>query len=255
MRVFLPRVAKGSMKRCVIIVAAGRGERMAGATDCAKQFVTLAGRPLLAHTLVRVAEAVSLQAALVLVLAADKVAYWKQYVVEAEKKGIPLPTHSCVAGGSTRFLSVRAGMNALQALVGKEEAVVAVHDGVRPLVDGVVFDKGFQLAESHGTAITALPLTDSLREYTETKTEKESALRPSVARNRDNFCLVQTPQFFLRSWLQEAVEQVPQATFTDEATALEALGRPIYLLRGSRSSTKITYPEDLAWLRGQLERS
>ena len=140
------------MKRYAIIVAGGRGTRMG--SELPKQFLRLAGKPILAHTLdnfYRFDPATEL----VVVLPASQQEYWKAVCQECH---IDIP-HRIASGGETRFHSVRNGLALLP-----DDGLVAIHDGVRPLVAHTVIERCFAAAQQYGGAIPALPLTDSLRQ-------------------------------------------------------------------------------------------
>ena len=225
------------MKQHVLLAAAGQGKRLRDEHDgLPKQLIDICTRPLVAHTLLHVAAAVP-DAAYIIVLPEAYLDYWQRY---CQRTG-DLPAHVCVAGGATRFASVQAGLQTLP----KTEALVAVHDGVRPLVSATTLVRAFAQAAETGSAVCVEPLTASLRAYTTTGSE---------ARDRSRYCLVQTPQVFRLSWLRAAFAQPDQPHFTDEATVVEAAGYPICLLEGDRDNRKITYEEDLAWLRWRLTK-
>ena len=114
--------------------------------------------------------------------------------------------------------------------------VVAVHDGVRPLVSSATLERCYQLAAEKGSAIPVFALTDSIREI-----RKNS----SVARERNRYRTVQTPQVFRSEWIIEAYDSVSESSFTDDATVVENRGFPIYLTEGNEENIKITTPKDL----------
>lgn len=214
------------MKRYAIIVAGGRGTRMG--SELPKQFLRLAGKPILAHTLdnfYRFDPTIEL----VVVLPASQQAYWKALCQEFH---IDIP-HRIASGGETRFHSVHNGLALLP-----DEGLVAIHDGVRPLVAHTVIERCFAAAQQYGGAIPALPLTDSLRQ-----------LGPdgsSLAVDRSRFVTVQTPQTFRCREIKEAYDQPYRETFTDDASVYEAAGYAPRLVEGNRENLKITLPIDLA---------
>ena len=225
------------MRKYVVLAAAGQGERLRHRPEnLPKQLVDVCNQPLLAHTLIRVSATVP-EASYVLVLPSLYIQYWKNYC----QKATDIPLHTCVVGGETRFSSVRAALKVLPEV----EALVAVHDGVRPTISKKTFLQCFAQAEDKGSSVCVEPLTSSLRIYTQTG---------SKAQDRRNYCLVQTPQAFRLSWLRAAFAQSEQPHFSDEATAVEAAGYPIHLLEGDIENRKITYEEDLNWLRYRLSK-
>ena len=212
------------MKRYAIIVAGGRGTRMG--SELPKQFLRLAGKPILAHTLdnfYRFDPATEL----VVVLPASQQEYWKAVCQECH---IDIP-HRIASGGETRFHSVRNGLALLP-----DDGLVAIHDGVRPLVAHTVIERCFAAAQQYGGAIPALPLTDSLRQLG----PDGSSL--AVDRSRT----VQTPQTFRCREIKEAYDQPYRETFTDDASVYEAAGYTPRLVEGNRENLKITLPIDLA---------
>ena len=163
------------------------------------------------------------------VLPASQQAYWKALCQEFH---IDIP-HRIASGGETRFHSVHNGLALLP-----DEGLVAIHDGVRPLVAHTVIERCFATAQEYGGAIPTLPLTDSLRQ-----------LGPdgsSQAVDRSRFVAVQTPQTFRCREIKEAYDQPYRETFTDDASVYEAAGYAPRLVEGNRENLKITLPIDLA---------
>lgn len=214
------------MKRYAIIVAGGKGTRMG--SELPKQFLPLAGKAVLAHTLENFYRFDS-SMELVVVLPAEQQAYWRQLCAE---QSVAVP-HRIATGGETRFHSVRNGLSLLP-----DEGLVAIHDGVRPLVAHAVIERCFLVAESCGGAIPTLPLTDSLRQIL-----PDDASR---AVDRSCFVAVQTPQTFRCGEIKRAYEQPYRPTFTDDASVYEAAGYIPRLVEGNRENLKITLPVDLA---------
>lgn len=214
------------MKRYAIIVAGGKGTRMG--SELPKQFLTLAGKPVLAHTLDNF-HRFDPTMELVVVLPASQQEYWKQLCNDYR---INIP-HRIASGGETRFHSVHNGLALLP-----DEGLVAIHDGVRPLVAHTVIEACFETALTYGGAIPTLPLTDSLRQ-----------LLPdgiSRAEDRSRFVTVQTPQTFRCSEIKQAYDQPYRETFTDDASVYEAAGYTPRLVKGNHENLKITLPVDLA---------
>ncbi|MDR1023986.1 MAG: 2-C-methyl-D-erythritol 4-phosphate cytidylyltransferase [Prevotellaceae bacterium] len=212
-------------KKHVIVVAGGRGVRFGGAEP--KQLLLLNGKPVLQHVMERFF-ACDGNLSVVLALPEDLMARWRS---AAQSFAVSLP-HTLVAGGPTRFHSVQ---NALKAIAG--DGLVAVHDGVRPLVSSATIAACFEAAERKGAAIPVTPLTDSIRQ-----------VKPggaSVAVNREHFCAVQTPQVFRLDMLRKAYEQDFCSDFTDDASVVESAGYAVTLVAGNTENIKITRPEDL----------
>lgn len=207
----------------VIIVAGGKGLRMGG--DVPKQFQLLGDRPVLMHTLQRFADdCKDLQ--IILVLPQEQIEYWSD-LGEKYHFGVE---HWIVAGGETRFHSVQSG---LAQIPDDAEGVVAVHDGVRPLVSREVIEKCFEEARRKKAVVPVVPVVESLRHVSD------------GAVPRADYRLVQTPQTFDIQLLKQAYRQPFSKDFTDDASVVEAFGHPITLVEGNRENIKLTTPFDL----------
>jgi 2-C-methyl-D-erythritol 4-phosphate cytidylyltransferase len=210
----------------VIIVAGGSGSRMQSAVP--KQFLLLHGRPVLMHTIGAFYHSNSCPS-IIIVLPADYHHYWQELCKDHDFR-IP---HHLVSGGETRFHSVKNGLG----LIENPEAVIAVHDAVRPLTATATIDESFSYAAEHGSAIVAVKSRDSIRQLKDQK---------SVALFRDEIYLVQTPQTFQSALLREAYQQEYRPDFTDDASVVERLGININMIPGDYTNIKITFPEDIA---------
>ena len=212
------------MKLYAVIVAGGHGKRMG--SEIEKQYLELAGKPVLMRTLERF-KAFDESIELITVLPENQLRFW----AELQKKySFDIP-HTIVKGGKTRFYSVRNGLNFVEA-----PGLVAIHDGVRPFVSIDTIKRCFQMAEKLGNAIPVISPTESMRMLTETG---------SVPVNRLNIKIVQTPQVFSAEIIKNAYRQDYLPGFTDDATVLEKTGVKINLIDGNRENIKITTPEDL----------
>jgi 2-C-methyl-D-erythritol 4-phosphate cytidylyltransferase len=208
----------------VLVVAGGQGLRMGG--DLPKQFIPVAGKPVLMHTL-EAFNRYDSSVRLILVLPESHQAYWHEL---CEKYNFNI-SHQITSGGETRFYSVCNGLKLVTS-----SGLVAVHDGVRPLVSSEVIAACFKEAALHGTAIPVLPMVDSLREYTEDG---------SIPVDRARYCAVQTPQVFKSELLLSAYERPYELCFTDDASVVESSGYAVNLIPGNRENIKITTPFDL----------
>ena len=208
-----------------IIAAAGRGQRF-GEGD--KLFAPLAGRPLIAHTLMafEVCQAVN---TVVLVLAEENLERGCRLVDAAgfDKVVVICP------GGPRRQDSVRLGLGALPKC-----RWVVVHDGARPLVSATLIEAGLAAAAEMGAAIAAVPLADTLKEVT-------GGGLITRTLDRRNLWAAQTPQVFDYELLREAHGRV-QGEVTDDAALVEALGRRVKVFPGSPRNLKVTTAADLA---------
>jgi len=207
-----------------IIAAAGRGRRF-GEGD--KLFAPLAGRPLIAHTLMafEVCRAVD---TVVLVLADENLERGRGLVASAGFDKVAV-----CPGGPRRQDSVRLGLQALA-----DCRWVVVHDGARPLVTAALIEAGLAAAAETGAAIAALPLADTLKEATE-----DGLIMRTL--DRRNLWCAQTPQVFERELLREA-HRLAQGEATDDAALIEALGRRVKVFPGSARNLKVTTAADLA---------
>ena len=199
-----------------------------------KQFQLLGDEPVLLHTLRRCAAALP-EAHLTVVLPAAQHAYWQQLL----DPHAAVPAHALVAGGASRAESVRNGLAALPADEG--EALVVIHDGVRPFVPMAVLREAVAVARARGSAVAAVPLKDSVRR-----------VRPdgsSGAEDRAAFQLVQTPQCFPLATLRHAyaTADLTDPTLTDDASIVERAGGSVVLIPGAYENLKLTTPEDLQW--------
>lgn len=222
------------MKRYVLIVAGGKGLRMGG--ELPKQFIPVEGRPILMHTL-DAFHRWDTSAGLILVLPEDHQPYWRMLCREI---GCKVP-HQVVNGGDTRFHTVQNGLRFLSEEMGHSsdgnlEALVAVHDGVRPFVTPELISSCFDGAAQNGAIVPVIPVIDSLREM-------EGAGSFPVDRSR--FRAVQTPQVFTYTLLSEAYKQPYSLLFTDDASVVESMGGTISTVPGDPMNIKITTPFDL----------
>jgi 2-C-methyl-D-erythritol 4-phosphate cytidylyltransferase len=212
------------MQLYVVIVAGGTGKRMGA--EIPKQFLELAGRPVLMHTIERF-KSFNESIEIITVLPEDQLRHW----IELKEKYSFYVPETLVKGGSHRFYSVRNGLQFVNI-----PGLVAIHDGVRPFVSLETIKRCFETAEKNGNAIPSISITESLRMIS----EKES--HPI---NRLLVRQIQTPQVFSAELLKKAYMVNYKPEFTDDATVLESIGEKINLVEGNRENIKITNPEDL----------
>ena len=216
------------MKRYLIVVAGGKGQRMGGALP--KQFQLLGERPVIMVTLERL-HAIDNTLKFILVLPLEYIALWDELCTKYEFR---LPV-TVVAGGNTRFHSVQNGLSMIED---SDEALVGVHDAVRPFVSQKVLDDAFREAWINGAAIPMIDIQDSVRQII-------GAGGASQAVPRDRYRLVQTPQVFRLSLLRKAYSQRYVEAFTDDASVVEAMGERVYAVEGNRENIKLTTPFDM----------
>ena len=225
-------------KKYVIIMAAGSGTRMGAGRP--KQFLELEGKAILQKTM-----EVFLNAcpgiSVITVLPQDFIGYWREYCLE---NNFVCP-QILVPGGITRFHSVR---NALDRV--PEGALVAVHDGVRPLLsEGLVRDM-FEKAEGVPALIPVIPCVDTMK-VLENK-DGELVTVPGAKADRSVLYGAQTPQIFHSEILKEAYAMPYDTSFTDDASVVEKYGKSLSYVVGERLNIKITTQDDLLLARAIL---
>jgi 2-C-methyl-D-erythritol 4-phosphate cytidylyltransferase len=219
-------------KKAVVIVAGGSGKRMGIETP--KQFIELAGKPVLMHTINKFYH-FGQRMQIVLVLPFDHIETWNRLCNEHRFT----IAHEIVLGGDERFFSVKKGLVKVS-----EGCLVAIHDGVRPLVSDEVIANSFLAAEKYGGAIPVISPSESIRQ------KMDVGSKPV---NRDQYVLVQTPQVFKSELIKKAYELPFREKFTDDATVFEAAGHTIYLVEGNPENIKITKPADLVFVEAILK--
>jgi 2-C-methyl-D-erythritol 4-phosphate cytidylyltransferase len=213
------------MKNAVIIVAGGTGLRMK--THIPKQFLLIKNRPVLMHTVekfIKFDDTLDI----ILTLPGNQIQAWQKLCIEYNFDY----KHAVVAGGITRFHSVR---NALESMC-SDYKVIAVHDGVRPLVNIDTIKKCFELAIEKGCAIPVIKINESIRRIYKNTNETI---------NREGICIVQTPQVFGYDIIMNAYKQAYIPEFTDDASVVEKSGYSINCTEGYRENIKITFPADI----------
>ena len=213
-----------------IIAAAGAGTRMA--SDRPKQFLLLAGTPVLIHTLKVFEQCDSIDEVIVVLPAAESAGF----LTLAGKFGLRKMAR-VVPGGATRADSVKRGLMAIRAATAE---IVVVHDGVRPFVTVDEIDNTVAAARAHGAAILVAPVTDTIKQVDDQsvlKTLDRSSLRRAL-----------TPQCFRYELLREAYQRadVNDPALTDESALVERMGERVAIIEGSARNIKITTLEDIA---------
>jgi 2-C-methyl-D-erythritol 4-phosphate cytidylyltransferase len=214
----------------VIVVAAGRGSRIGG--ELPKQYRPIAGVPMVLRALRPfTAHAEVVQVALV--IPAEDARQPPEFLAGLSDSGLTL-----VAGGAERRDSVAAGLAALRP----ECAIVLVHDAARPFVTPDVVDAVIWHARGGAGAIAAVPLSDTVKEASAEDPELVARTVP-----RDRLWRAQTPQGFPRAVLARAhAAAAPDASATDDAALVEALGVAVHLVPDSPRNLKVTTPDDFA---------
>ncbi|MFM8739514.1 MAG: 2-C-methyl-D-erythritol 4-phosphate cytidylyltransferase, partial [Cytophagales bacterium] len=210
-------------RETALIVAGGKGTRIKSASP--KQFIELNGKPILLHTIeafIRYSSSMKI----VLVLPEDDFPIWFA-ICQKFRFEFPIQLQK---GGETRFQSVRNGLQKV------EDGLVAIHDGVRPLVSEDIIGASFRLAAIHQCAIAAVRLKESIRMTDQDNTK---------AVDRSRFRLIQTPQTFNVDLIKKAYKIKEDPSLTDDASVAERAGHIVSLFEGSYENIKITTPEDL----------
>lgn len=220
------------MKKYAILVAGGSGMRMQSLVP--KQFLMLDERPVLFHTLEKFYNA-DLETELLVVLPKNHIASWEQLV-----QGYSFSVrHRIIEGGETRFHSVKNGLDAIEG-----DGIVAIHDGVRPMVSEKLINFLFDEADRVGNAVPCTPVNESMRTVSGSK---------NFLTDRNMYRLIQTPQVFRLNQLKRAFEQPYTMMFTDEANVAESSGIEINLVAGEVHNIKITTREDLMMAEALLK--
>ncbi|MBR1706826.1 MAG: 2-C-methyl-D-erythritol 4-phosphate cytidylyltransferase [Bacteroidales bacterium] len=228
-------------KKYLIVTAGGSGTRMGA--DLPKQFLDLDGRAILQRTIERFLEACD-DLHILTVLPAEHIAWWRNY---CQMKGFNCPQR-IVKGGFTRFHSVK---NALAYV--PDGTVVAIHDGVRPLVSAALVRDLFDGMETERALIPVLPSVDTLKVL---EKAPDGTLR-STDTLLDRSCIygAQTPQLFRSEDIKAAYTLGYDTRFTDDASVARQYGIPLSYKAGERSNIKITTPEDLVLAEAILQIS
>ena len=225
-------------KKFVVIMAAGSGTRMGA--QMPKQFLELDGKAILQRTIEVFTEACP-GISVITVLPQDHIAYWREYCLDRNFICPQILVH----GGITRFHSVR---NALEKV--PEGALVAVHDGVRPLVSPGLVREMFSKAENVPALIPVVPCVDTMK-VLEMK-DGELVTIPGAVADRSILFGAQTPQIFHSEVLKDAYSMAYDTSFTDDASVLEKYGKSLSYHIGERLNIKITTQDDLLLARAVL---
>lgn len=212
------------LKEYALIVAGGKGTRIQ--SQIPKQYLEVNGLPILMHTL-NAFFRYNKDITIVLVLPQDDFPRWSE-LCKKFNFNKPLILQQ---GGDTRFQSVRNGLAKIEG-----DGLVAIHDGVRPLVSADIIGASFHLAAVHKSAVAAVRLKESIRMTDQDNTK---------AVDRSRFRLIQTPQTFDVKLIRQAYTIKEDQSLTDDASVAERSGHVISLFEGSYENIKITTQEDL----------
>jgi len=222
------------MNEYIIIVAGGAGTRMN--SDVPKQFMEANKKPIIIHTINRFFE-YNRKVQIICCVHSNYVDYAEGLM----QKYFPNTKIKIVLGGETRFHSVKNGLTTIT----DDNSLVAIHDAARPLVSKETIERCFVSARENNSGIPIVKVSESIRSVDGNK---------SVAINRDNYRIVQTPQCFKTNMLQKAFEVEYKNSFTDDATVFENVGQVVNLVEGNIENIKITLPSDLLIAEALLKK-
>ncbi len=224
----------------VVMVAAGKGTRLQ--SELPKPFLSVAGRPILVHTLRRFAPLEAVRRVIV-VVAAEREALCQEVLHTHGPWPQPI---SVVHGGADRQDSVRHGLAALET----QCEIVVIHDAARPFISVEAIQRSIAAAAEAGSAVVAAPVRDTIK-----RAGTQHSVRETVSRH--DLWLAQTPQTFRVAVIRAAHHWAQQQgiTGTDDATLVEQMGRPVRLVPGDALNFKITTPDDLALAQAVLQAS
>jgi len=213
-----------------IIAAAGQGTRMGGKR--AKQFLEIAGVPVIIHTLRRFEQCAAIQEVIVVLPAQDAAGI----LTLSGKHGLRKLAR-VVPGGASRAESVWRGLQSVRAATAE---IIAVHDGVRPFVTPDEIERTVRAAQASGAAILTAPVVETIKEV------EDGRIVRTLDRTRLQRAL--TPQCFRYELLRRAFENAPEliANATDDSSLVESLGASVAIIEGDARNIKITRPEDIA---------
>ncbi|HTG81985.1 MAG TPA: 2-C-methyl-D-erythritol 4-phosphate cytidylyltransferase [Geobacteraceae bacterium] len=219
------------MKVSALIPAAGMGKRMGAGVN--KQYLLLAGTPIVAHT-IAVFENAPFVDDIYLITPEAEIPYCREHVVE--RYGFS-KVRRIVAGGAERQNSVLNGLRAVSDP--RDDDVVLIHDGVRPFIPVSVLERAVEVAVAQDGALVAVPAKDTVKVVT------DGVVRATPP--RETLWLAQTPQTFKYGVIRAAHEIAEAEGFvgTDDAMLVERLEKEVHIVMGDYRNIKITTPEDL----------
>ena len=224
----------------VVIVAAGKGTRLQ--SELPKPFLSVAGRPILVHTLRRF-EPIEVVRRIVVVVAAEREALCRELLHTHGPWPQPI---AVVHGGAERQDSVWNGLAALETHC----EIVAIHDAARPFISVEAIQRSIEAAAETGSAVVATPVRDTIK-----RADAQHTIRETVSRH--DLWLAQTPQTFQVGVIRAAHQWAQQRGIvgTYDATLVEQMGRPVRIVPGDALNFKITTPDDLALAQAVLQAS
>jgi len=225
------------MKVGVLLLAAGSGKRFG--SDIPKQYLDVAGQPLILHTLDSLNKEPRIEAVLPVIGEGD---VWFSDAVANKSWSFDLLDP--VLGGEERSISMQRGLEALPADID----MVAVHDAARALPSAALLEDVLNVAIKYGAAVPGLPVHDTIKCINEDGKVLETP-------DRSRLVAVQTPQVAKRIWFEVALHREKDRLHlhTDDASVLEAAGFDVFISKGDVKNRKVTTPHDMEWLKEQLQ--
>ncbi len=229
-----------------IVLAAGVGQRMRNG-GLPKQFLKLMGKPIIIYTLEKF-EAIREIDQVIVVCHGSYIDYMRELLRLYQIK----KAKDIVVGGSDRQRRLRRGLNIIVENGGKPQDIVAIHDGVRPLVDLATIQENIRVAKQYGCAITVHPVTETV-----VVTQAEEANMADFKKRSDTYSMT-APQTFQLGKIIEAYEKVDQSgegemPLLDAAMVYAQAGGEVHLVKQQGANIKITTPEDYYFLKAMLE--
>lgn len=222
----------GAHKTVAIIPAGGAGKRMGESTP--KQYLQLAGVPLLAHTL-KIFQDTSSIDTVILAVPGEDIAAVRENIVE---KYSLFKVGEIVAGGKERQDSVRNGLEK----IGEDVDIVVIHDGARPLVTSPVLEMAISSAKERGAVAVGVPVRDTIK-----RTDEKGQVDRTVS--REGLWLTQTPQIFQKDLIVDAYRRAYEEGYygTDDASLVERIGGTVWMVPGILENVKVTTRDDLGF--------
>ena len=230
----------------VIVLAAGVGQRMRNG-GLPKQFLKLMGKPIIIYTLEKFEQSEDIDK-IIIVCHGSYIDYMRklleQYQISKAEK--------IIVGGNDRQSSLQRGLDAITESGGKEDDIVVIHDGVRPLISPVVIHENIRVAKQHGCAVTVHPVTESV-----VITDSGQAQMEDFKKRADTYSMT-APQSFQLGKIREAYEKIKtidagDIPLLDAAMVYARTGGEVHLVKEQNANIKITTPEDFYYLKAILE--
>jgi len=222
-----------------VIFAGGSGTRM-NAKDRPKQFLMVHGKPIIVHTIELFENHPDIDGIVVVCIES-----WIDYMEEMKYRYRLDKIGKIVPGGETGQMSIYNGLKAASEIYGREDNIVLIHDGVRPLIDEQTITDNIESVKKYGSAVTCAPAKETI-----VLVEEDSAIGDVVPRN--NSVIAKAPQSFVLDEIlsiQEKAISEGQINMIDSCTLMRYYGKKIYTVKGSYENIKITTPEDFYTFR------